>query len=48
MVRIKIEDLPVLEEMTQEEMANIVGGIVLGDLSVDPNSNPNPLGDINR
>jgi hypothetical protein len=26
MVRITVEDLPVLEELTQEEMADIVGG----------------------
>jgi bacteriocin-like protein len=26
MVRIAIEDLPVLEELTQEEMASVVGG----------------------
>ena len=32
MPRIVIEDLPVLEELTQEEMASIFGGSV----SVDP------------
>ena len=32
MPRIVIEDLPVLEELTQEEMASIFGG----SISIDP------------
>ena len=39
MARITIEDLPVLEELTQEEMANIMGGeggLILGDIQPDP------------
>ncbi|MBI1915607.1 MAG: bacteriocin [Planctomycetes bacterium] len=38
MVRITIEDLPVLEELTQEEMASIMGGdagVILGDAEID-------------
>jgi bacteriocin-like protein len=39
MARITIEDLPVLEELTQEEMANILGGdapVILGDVQINP------------
>ena len=45
MVRITIEDLPVLEELTHEEMASIMGGdagIILGDVQVDVNPSPLP------
>jgi bacteriocin-like protein len=47
MVRITIEDLPVLEELTQEEMASIMGGdagVVLGDVQVNvPAPLPNEI-----
>ena len=39
MVRITIEDLPILEELTEEEMANIMGGdggVILGDVQINP------------
>jgi hypothetical protein len=31
MARIAIDDLPILEELTQEEMEETQGGLVLGD-----------------
>ncbi len=31
MVRIVIEDLPILEELTREEMASIIGGTTVDD-----------------
>ena len=38
MVRITIDDLPILEELTQEEMVKIMGGDapILGDFQPTP------------
>ena len=48
MERIKIEDLPVLEELTQEEMANTVGGLALGDPDAGNVQTPPVVVDVQR